>query len=278
MPPRRLYLKPGVDPTNAAETLRRLITGGKNVRGALGGGPGTVTRLRDKYLNWTELAESQLPNVTLDVETLQMLQTPRYWRIREINELTARPSPLVGAEIDDQVAAMERLVADLGERVERLSRSPGHLTVLDTSVLLNFQPPDQFDWAKVLGVSPIRLVLPLRVIEELDAKKYSRRKDLADRARRLLAQIESVLGEAGSPGEVRPGVTIEVPVDPQPRRRPDDADEEILASCEDVAQLTGQPVTLVTADTAMRLRAGARSVTVVTMPQKYARTSDNDGP
>jgi len=32
------------------------------------------------------------------------------------------------------------------------------------------------------------------VVEELDAKKYARRSDIADRARRLLPQLERVLG------------------------------------------------------------------------------------
>jgi hypothetical protein len=271
---RRLYLKPGANPANAAETLRELITEARNVRGAQVGVKVGVA-LREKYLEWVELAEAQLANHTSDADMLQMLQTPRYWRIREIHEHSARPSPLVGAEIDTQVAALERLGADLDTRVKRLSRAAGHITVLDTNVLLEFQPPQYVDWKEVVGgTSPIRLVVPLRVVEELDAKKYSRRADLADRARRLLVQIEGVLGEAGLPGEISSGVTIEVPIDAGPRHRLTDADEEILNTCEEIAQLTGQPVTLVTADTAMRLRAGARAISVAPMPVEYRRKRD----
>jgi predicted ribonuclease YlaK len=110
-----------------------------------------------------------------------------------------------------------------------------------------------------------------RVIEELDAKKYARRRDLADRARRILPTLESAVGRDGAPRELRAGVTIEVPVDAVPRGRPEDADEEILSVCHELQQLTGSDLTLVTADTALRLRAQAQGLRVLTMPAKYER-------
>lgn len=272
MYPGQLYLKFGVEPSNASRTLRDLVIGASNVRG-VAGGPGSATKLRDKYLDWIELAEVQLASLTHRDEVLRMLQTDRYWRIREIGEDSVRPWPLVSAEIDYQVAGLERLADDLGARVKRLTQAPGCITVLDTNVLLEFQPPQSVNWLKVIGEDDIRLIVPLRVIEELDAKKYSRRTDLADRARRLLSQIEGVLGvgDADLPCEVRPRVTIEVPVDSSPRRRRNDADEEILETCEELGQLSGHQVTLITADTAMRLRASARSIKVVRMPSEYSR-------
>jgi predicted ribonuclease YlaK len=109
------------------------------------------------------------------------------------------------------------------------------------------------------------------VIEELDAKKYAQRRDLADRARRILPQLLRVVGTGGSPGELRDGVTIEVPVDPGLRRRPADADEEVLSTCHELQQLTGRDITLVTADTGMRLRAQAHGLVVLTMPETYER-------
>ena len=55
------------------------------------------------------------------------------------------------------------------------------------------------------------------------------------------------------------------------RFQPHDADEEILALCAELPQLTGAEVTLVTADTGMRLRARAQRTTVARMPEKYLR-------
>jgi hypothetical protein len=195
--PSRLYLKDGVYPKRAAETLRELTTGVGSLAASVAGGPHRALALQNKYLEWVEMAELQLSNLTIEPETLAMLQTQRYWHIPEIHERSARPEPLVRAEIESQTVVLERLVRDLETRVERLSQAPGHITVLDTNMLLEFLPPDQIDWARVMKQSPIRLVAPLRVIEELDAKKYARRDDLADRARRVLSQLEGILGAAG---------------------------------------------------------------------------------
>jgi predicted ribonuclease YlaK len=200
-----------------------------------------------------------------------MVQTERYWRIRAIDAATVRPSPLVDAETTLQHEALEQLVVELQERVRRLSRAPGQITVLDTNVLLHYQEPAKVDWVSVLGVATVRLVIPLRVVEELDAKKYAPNDKLAARARALLPQLERLVGPAGAPAELRDGVTIEVPVDTGRRDRPADADAEILETCLELARLTDQRVILVTADTAMRLRARAQSTSVEALPEGYLR-------
>jgi predicted ribonuclease YlaK len=124
----------------------------------------------------------------------------------------------------------------------------------------------------------VRLIVPLRVIEELDILKYDRRRqDRAERARRILPQLEAIVGTAGAPSELRPGTTIEVLIEPTPRYRPTDADEEILETCRELQQYESRPVYLVTADTAMRLRAQALNLRVVRMPSEYSRSRDTAG-
>ena len=119
------------------------------------------------------------------------------------------------------------------------------LTVLDTNVLLHYQPPDKVNWQEVVKESQIRLVLPLRVIEELDEKKYLAREQLADRARRLLSQLWSLLKDnAGAP--------------------------VMLNLCRDL-QSVKQLVVLVTGDTGMSLRAASYGICVVSMPERYRR-------
>jgi rRNA-processing protein FCF1 len=266
----RLYLNDGVDPAQAKKGLRELINEAGNLA-SYGAGPNGVITLRDRYIAWVENVEAQLSWMARDADVLAMLHTPRHFYIRDIGQGTPRPSPLVEAEAKAQSAALKRMVDDLEERTRRLSAAPGHITVLDTNLLLEYQPPGQIPWPQLLRCPAVRLVVPLRVVEELDAKKYAQRRDLADRARRVLRQLDADLGSAGAPGKVQPGVTIEVPVDPGPRRRPADADAEILDTCHEVRQLTGQAVTLVTGDTAMRLRAQARGITVTKMPAEYER-------
>jgi len=228
--------------------------------------------LRDAYLTWVEATEGQLHNLSLDHTLVSSLHTARYWRIRSL-EVDPRPFPLVDAEVEQQVGWLQRLLDDLVDRLNRVALAPGHLTVLDTNSLLEFLRPDQVNWADVVGQRPVRLVVPLRVIEELDSKKHVRREDLASRARRILPWLERTVGPAGAPGRIADDVTIEVPVDPGPRHRPTDADEEILETCVELRQLVGQPVTLVTSDTAMRLRAQSRDIPVLPIPEKYGRQS-----
>jgi predicted ribonuclease YlaK len=120
-------------------------------------------------------------------------------------------------------------------------------------------------------VDEVRLVLPLRVVEELDERKYAGRGDLADRARRLLSALWALLEPTkGAPAALVAGVTIELPVDDGPRRRTLDADEEVLAECSTLAAV-GAPVTLVTGDCGMSLRAAGRGLPVARMPEKYLR-------
>ena len=150
--------------------------------------------------------------------------------------------------------------------------------MIDTNILLQYQEPTKVPWRDVLSAQSVRLIVPLRVVEELDAKKYSGSKRLAERARALLPRLEALVGRDGSPGPIADGVTVEVPVEPGQRWRPADADEEILAFCAELPQLVQAPATLVTADTAMRLRAGAQGTPVVMPPDKYRRDHDAASP
>jgi rRNA-processing protein FCF1 len=263
----RLSLKPGVSPAQAAEGLRPHLIRAGNVNV----GAGSSELLRDRYLEWVEEVELQLAGITHDPEILSILQSRRYWHIRDLDERSARPFPLVRAELELQLATLTRLVDDLERRAQTLSAAPGHVAVLDTNVLLHYLPVMDIPWRDVVQQRVVRLVVPLRVIEELDAKKYSRRADLADRARRLLPQLESFVGAGGEPGEVRPGTTLEVPADTGLRNRPTDADQEILAVCNELQQLVGRPVSLISGDTAMRLRAHSQGIAVLKMPEEYRR-------
>ena len=230
----RLYLKEGLDAGQALAELRRQITAGRNTISG-----GTYDRRRDGYIRWAEVMPQVLSGLTHDSAIVTMLYTDRYWHIR-----TGSPDPwqTLDGEAKFQIDRLEGMANDLQERVNRLSAAPGHITVLDTNVLLHYQRPDSVRWDAIVHQPAVRLVVPLRVVEELDAKKWSRRDDLAGRARRMLSYLEGEVRPDGAPGTLRDNVTIEVPIDRGPRLRPDDADQE-QHRCQEVVlfQRAGPP-------------------------------------
>lgn len=264
-----LQLRDGVTPARAAEQLQSCATQGRNIAGS--GGGQQVAIHANLYLAWVNRAEAELRNVFIDPTTWLPLHGEAYWRIRELHEGSARAIELINDEAGRQAERIEAYARQCKRLDVQLTAAPGVLTVLDTNVLLHFEPPAEVNWLEVVGALQVRLVLPLRVIEELDEKKYTGRSDLADRARRLLSQLRSQLAAAaGGPTAIRDGVTIEIPVDDEPRRRTLDADQEVLDVCRQLRS-GGQRVVLVTDDTGMTCRAWAQATEVVSMPETYLR-------
>jgi hypothetical protein len=62
--------------------------------------------------------------------------------------------------------------------------------VLDTNVLLHYQRIDQVDWGKVVKDSPMRLVVPHIVLDELDDKRYLGSDKIKERARSAIVPFD----------------------------------------------------------------------------------------
>src|SRR5207244_2479748 len=131
----------------------------------------------------------------------------------------------------------------------------GTIAVVDTHVLLHYRLFDEIDWRSVIDEDDLLLIVPLRVVDELDTKKSARRLDLRDRARTVIRHLEACLERGGA---VRPGVRLEVvalpDLDPETYRKPQlPSDVEILDVCEGVAIYASPRSThLVTGDLGMR--------------------------
>jgi PIN domain-containing protein len=277
---RRLRLKHPVQPDHALEVLGEMI----NALDQLmmdGRNNDAVMRTRDNYLEWVEFTEIKLSELTHDATVTEMLHTARYWEIRRLVPSDARPIPLIEAERRVQLDNLHGMRENLEMHVGRARSAPGHITVLDTNSILHYQLPDSINWPEVVGQEKVRLVIPLRVIEELDAKKYTESEKVRRRARALLPKLDALISLMGSPTPlIFPGTTIEVPVEfisGAPRIKPVDADEEILFTCREMWQLSAQDggVTLITGDIAMRIRAEALGgIRPIKLPDKYLREPD----
>lgn len=262
-------LRPGCDLDYVERSLRSQGSKGHNVASLLMGM--NAANSVNSYLQWVGAAETALREIFIDAEAWAPLRGETFWHVRNLTEGSPRWQELIRVEAEFQAGRFDGFVEELLAVRRMLDAAPGVLTVIDTNVLLEHQPPEQLKWHEVVDSEPVRLVIPLRVLDELDEKKYTARNDRADYARRLLGRLWTALGPVGSaPVELAAGVTVEVPIADGPRRRTVDADQEVIDTCEAIRRMD-RPVVLVTADYGMCIRASARGITVKRMPEKYLR-------
>lgn len=231
---------------------------------------------RGKYLDWADAAERQLRARFVDEAVVQGLYSERYWRIAEGTVLDRHPQ-LIGSEIRVQV---ERLTA-LAEQLQNylgLRNRPGAIVMLDTNVLLHYQCLDKVPWREVAGEGPVRLVIPLLVLEELDDKRYLSGAAIKDKARGAVKPLDRRQNEFDEQGyaTLPDGATVEYLLDDPNHLRRSNPDEEFLDRAEFLQLVTHQPVRIVTADRSMRVRATARGggLRATLMPQQFSRDQE----
>ncbi len=186
MPRMALHLKSGIPLEGVIAGLREASIVGRNPL------PMGFAPALNHYLSWVNnQVEPILRNYFLDPAVWTPLRGDAYWHIQAMTESSPHWYELVEGEMKRQAEHLESIETMVQSVIERANAAPGAFAVLDTHVLLHYTPPAEVPWPAVVGQPDVRLVLPLRVIEELDEKKYTARDDLADRARRLLSQLQS---------------------------------------------------------------------------------------
>ncbi len=260
-------------PEQAARQLRD--TAG---RGRVPGSAFTSYRgddLVNAYVAWVNEIERILRHYFADPD-LDKLHTARYWQICQIGAAFPRLGKTVEAEGSWQAERLDAIARDLDDTRTRLTGHPAAaIAVLDTNVFLHCHPLDQIDDWSFASDLPVRLVIPLRVIEELDDKKLDRNGNKADRARGRVRWLrDRLVPTNGQATQIRPGVSIEALVPPGRRELQPHADTEILESCELLETFTQKRVTIVTADLGMQLRGVvyqgiSNGFKVVQVPDKY---------
>lgn len=262
------YLRQGSKPDVALRVLHEVLIHASNACNGF-----DQQQVLHSYLNWVEQAERQLRNVFGDPCIWESLYSDRHWRIRQMGNSEPRPLPLIRMEVERQIERLEHLKSKIQALQDWAGRSDGRCVVLDTNVLLHHLPPQQIDWKAVVGSDRPRLVVPIRVVEELDQKKYARNDRLAKRARSVLSDLGGVLlSTADEPVTVRDAIVLEIAPFDEPRDRPLDADLEILRCCLTLSAYCPDLV-LVTGDTSMRIRAQGLKIEARLMPSRYMRTA-----
>ncbi|MFC0115667.1 PIN domain-containing protein [Kibdelosporangium aridum] len=261
-------LQAGTSPEGLRDTLRELASAASNLRS-----PAPGWQMRDwltAYVEWTEAAARRLRGHVTPADVDRLVFTDRRWLLlSKVGMLypdleNAGLNQVLDAELDDRATAFTKAYQDLDGYIERWS-GPGVFVAFDTNVYLHGDDElEEVDFAGLLGLAtpatPIRLFVPMAVVDELDNQKQSGKNDVRRRARRTTKVLHRVLGaDPAEPQPLREGdltVRVELVPDPPGHVRLPHADDEIVDRLAAVRALAGRQVTLVTYDTGMAFRAG----------------------
>jgi rRNA-processing protein FCF1 len=224
-------------------------------------------------VQWADGVEQALRNSFAERSLVDRFHARGYWRIHELAPTPEGPARLIRAEVEAQTFYLGHIVDRL-RAYQSLKERPGHIVVPDTNALLHYNRLDKIDWAKVIGKRPVRLVVPLLVLDELDDKKYLGSDKIIKRARSALKPFEELRSglEGRNLAELPTfDVTAEYLVDDEDHIRLANPDEELLGRARFLKQVTDQQVTVVTADYGVRARAVAPGLSVAHMLEEYAR-------
>lgn len=269
-------LLPGVDRNHALEQLRER---GVQVTNLRGGGARDVGDRLFGYLEWAGTTARVLSHVLSRADVDRLVLSRRYELLVSSaaglmslagNNLPTRVlNDLVSIELEERVAAFDAAVTALRDQITRWDRNTRYV-VLDTCVYLEHR--DQFDTLNLAATlhaleTPIRVLLPMVVLDELDAAKrlHDHRRgravlalaiiDKIVRANGVLRERDQAAVAAGGPVPVPGRVTLDVLSEPPDHVRLHHPDAEIVDRAVAIQAIAGVPVTLVTFDTTIAFRA-----------------------
>lgn len=235
--------------------------------------PDSWALAQNSYLQLVETLELALRSWFEDDDgAVAGLHGEHYKLIRDMTASTPRPSPLINDEAARQVRALERLRTKV-QALAALRDRAGQVAVLDTNVLMHYQRPDEISWAEILGATPVRIILPICVIDELDDKKYTGSDKMSHRADLTIKALRQYSADLrpGSAATLPGGTALEVFLDDPGHVRMANPDEELRSRCVLLQRAVGRPVTLMSGDLGAQLRADAHGLGHAEMPDKYAK-------
>jgi len=276
---------PGVGRDHLLKTLREVHTAASNI---WGGGTGPADRRLTEYVEWATNSVQMLGGQISSADLDRLILTRGYER------LLSGVGTLTGTDLGTQRAVNGLVSLELRQRVDALDQAVKALTaqinrwngvdvfaVADTSVYIEHEDKlEDLDFAPLLDMAwwdkPIRILVPVIVMDELDGLKRSKDRDVRWRAGYTLAVLDRVFAKTTGPAQLRPpnsdsprgAVVMESIFDPPGHVQLPVNDDEIIDRTLAVQALAGREVTLLTYDTGQSMRAhnAGLSAKKLTMP------------
>jgi rRNA-processing protein FCF1 len=269
----QLLLRPGRTVDSVLSVLRTLKVDVDNIKS----GGGTPNEGQMRYVQWVENAEVQLRSVFMADAVWQSLFSDRYWHLRNMSMSEKRPWPVVSAEAEVSSARLQWMMDVLAED-QRLFQLGAQEVVLmpDTNVLMHYTNFDQVKWNELVG-SPVRLVIALVVIDELDDLSF-RSKATSDRARGVIKVMEKLdIGPKGAV-EIRANVMGQILMDPSTHARRSNDDDEFLTRVQYLNAFVNGDLYVCSADRGVRLRASLRDLKIIKLPDALRLPAPSPAP
>lgn len=221
-----MKLKTGADPKQVAKQLRDQVV---EVDQLSQGAPADDTNLINRYIGWVSTMQGVLRHYYVSPD-LTRLHTTRYWHLHDLMHVqgSRRIPEMVRDEAEVQGDWLRLEADDLQQRADRFGKDPSALlVVVDTNIFLHEEPFEQIPWRRRLPVSePIQIIVPIRVIDELDDQKFRGNKERARKALRTLVRLTD--DQPNLAVSIGDGITIETYVPSGPRQEILSGDSEIL--------------------------------------------------
>jgi hypothetical protein len=161
---------------------------------------------------------------------------------------------------------------------ERLSSSSSTIDVVfpDTNIFLHFTFFPEIPWTTIVGAAQVTIAISPVTVSEIDSHKYdSSSARVRDRARKITKKLGELVD---SGGPVRPNVRIEF-IDHEPvdfdryQLTRSSQDDQLLATILQYRETCpDRKVLLVTNDIGLKVKARARGIRVVPLPDSYLLT------
>jgi rRNA-processing protein FCF1 len=269
-----MRLREGVTAESAGRALSEALRRLENLRGG-----GTTI---EQYLSWVTESEKSLRAVIGEPDLPVKLYSDRYWHIFGSPRIRAdlvkayehnRWIQALYAEIEAQVEGLQAAARQLHE-IKDSATFAGSVIVYDTNSLMHYEAPQDIHWSNIRQ-PPIRLVIPLVVVDELDRKRYSGSPKMAGRARTAQRALWKVFADEDpsrpAPVPHRDGVSVEILLDEPGHQRLASPDDEIIDRVCLLKQLGTASVAVLTHDIGLALRAKSAGLDIVRLPESSAK-------